>query len=64
LVAAITARSGSTINVPAFRSQRSTARRPVHPEMYIRVSSRVPWLVIDDGLSQHAEGSLEPYREG
>lgn len=34
----------------------------LHPEMHIWVSSRVPWLALDDGLPQHAEASPEPYR--
>ena len=36
----------------------------LHPEMHIWVSSRVPWLKLDDGLPQHPEASPEPYRDG
>jgi len=36
----------------------------LHPEMHIWVSSRVPWLKLDDGLPQHPEASPEPYRNG
>lgn len=34
----------------------------LHPEMHIWVSSRVPWLKLDDGLPRHPEASPEPYR--
>lgn len=34
----------------------------LHPEMHIWVASRVPWIVLDDGLPQYPEASPEPYR--
>lgn len=33
------------------------------PEMHIWITSRIPWLKLDDGLPQHPEASPEPYRE-
>ncbi|MEX1152545.1 GFA family protein [Parvibaculum sp.] len=52
---------GPRLGVPLATLDNPAA---IHPEMHIWVSSRVPWLALDDGLPQHAEGSPEPYRSG